>query len=75
MSAFILFYWSAKSSFFRCAAMSKIDKLISLIFFFFFFSDWDEKSDVSVKCVFLLMSWSHSMMKDVKPDAFAMLMS
>ncbi len=55
--------------------MSKTDRLISLIFFFLFFSDWDEKSDVSVECVLLLMSWSHSVMKSVKFDAFTMLMN
>ncbi len=75
MSAFILFYWSAKPSFFRHAAMSEIDKLISLIFFFFFFSDWDEESNVSIECVLLLMSWSHSVMRNVKFNAFIMLMS
>ncbi len=55
--------------------MFKINKLISLIFFFLFFSDWDEESNVSIKCVFLLINYSHLIMKDVKSDAFAMLMS
>ncbi len=75
MSALILSCWSAKPSFFRCAAMSKTGRLVSLIFFFLFFLGWGEKSDVSVECVLLLMSWSHSVVRDVKPDAFAMLMS